>query len=33
MKMTLFPEEVQKVIGEPSETSRPALRILEKVGL
>jgi arginine N-succinyltransferase len=30
--VTLFPEEVQKIIGEPSETSKPALRILEKVG-
>jgi arginine N-succinyltransferase len=30
--VTLFPEDVQKVIGEPSETSKAALRILEKVG-
>lgn len=30
--VTLFPEEVQKVIGEPSETSKAALRILKKVG-
>lgn len=29
---TLFPSEVQAVIGETGETSRPALRILEKVG-
>jgi len=30
--VTLFPEDVQKIIGEPSETSKAALRILEKVG-
>jgi len=29
---TLFPEEVQRVIGEPNETAKAALRILEKVG-
>ena len=29
---TLFPPEVQAVIGEPNETAKPALRILEKVG-
>ena len=30
---TLFPENVQAVIGHPSETAMAALRILEKVGL
>jgi arginine N-succinyltransferase len=30
--VTLFPEEVQKVIGEPNETSKAAVRILERVG-
>jgi arginine N-succinyltransferase len=30
--VTLFPKEVQKIIGQPSETSKAALRILEKVG-
>jgi arginine N-succinyltransferase len=30
--VTLFPEEVQKVIGAPNETSKAAVRILEKVG-
>jgi arginine N-succinyltransferase len=30
--MTLFPEEVQKVIGEPAETAKAAVRILEKIG-
>jgi len=30
--VTLFPQEVQQIIGEPSETSKAALRILEKVG-
>jgi arginine N-succinyltransferase len=29
---TLFPPQVQKVIGEPNETARAALRILEKLG-
>lgn len=29
---TLFPPQVQAVIGEPGETARAALRILEKVG-
>ena len=29
---TLFPPEVQQVIGEPNETARAALRILEKLG-
>jgi arginine N-succinyltransferase len=29
---TLFPEDVQKVIGEAGEASKAALRILEKVG-
>ncbi len=29
---TLFPEEVQKVIGEPNETAKAAVRILERVG-
>jgi len=29
---TLFPEEVQAVIGEPNETAKAAVRILEKVG-
>ena len=29
---TLFPEEVQKVIGEPNETAQAAVRILEKIG-
>jgi arginine N-succinyltransferase len=30
--VTLFPEEVQKVIGQPSETAKAAVRILEQVG-
>jgi arginine N-succinyltransferase len=30
--VTLFPKEVQEIIGKPSETSKAALRILEKVG-
>ncbi len=30
--VTLFPEEVQKVIGQPNETAKAAVRILEKVG-
>lgn len=30
--VTLFPEHVQQMIGQPSETARAALRILEKVG-
>lgn len=30
--VTLFPEDVQKVIGEPNENSKAAVRILEKVG-
>lgn len=30
--VTLFPDSVQKMIGEPGETARAALRILEKVG-
>jgi arginine N-succinyltransferase len=29
---TLFPEEVQKSIGQPNETARAAVRILEKIG-
>ncbi|MGH0032200.1 MAG: arginine N-succinyltransferase [Myxococcota bacterium] len=29
---TLFPEEVQRVIGQPNETAKAALRILEKIG-
>ena len=29
---TLFPEEVQRWIGEPGESSKAALRILEKIG-
>ena len=29
---TLFPDEVQAVIGEPNETARAAVRILERVG-
>ncbi len=29
---TLFPEEVQAVIGQPNETAKAAVRILEKVG-
>jgi len=29
---TLFPEEVQAVIGQPNDTARAALRILEKIG-
>ena len=29
---TLFPEEVQQVIGQPNETAKAALRILEKIG-
>jgi len=30
--VTLFPEEVQKVIGEPNESAKPAVRILEHIG-
>jgi arginine N-succinyltransferase len=30
--VTLFPEEVQKVIGEPAETAKAAVRILERIG-
>lgn len=30
--VTLFPEPVQRMIGQPGETARAALRILEKVG-
>jgi len=30
--LTLFPEEVQEVIGQPNETAVAAVRILEKVG-
>jgi arginine N-succinyltransferase len=30
--VTLFPEEVQKVIGEPAESAKAAVRILEKIG-
>lgn len=30
--VTLFPEEVQKVIGEPAEGAKPAVRILERLG-
>ncbi len=30
--VSLFPEEVQKVIGQPNETAKAAVRILEKVG-
>jgi arginine N-succinyltransferase len=30
--VTLFPESVQAVIGQPGETARAALRILEKIG-
>jgi arginine N-succinyltransferase len=30
--VTLFPEEVQKVIGEPNETAKAAVRILTKIG-
>jgi arginine N-succinyltransferase len=30
--VTLFPEEVQKVIGEPNESAKAAVRILEKIG-
>ncbi|HVP28352.1 MAG TPA: arginine N-succinyltransferase [Myxococcota bacterium] len=30
--VTLFPERVQEMIGQPGETARAALRILEKVG-
>jgi arginine N-succinyltransferase len=29
---TLFPEEVQAVIGQPNDSARAALRILEKIG-
>jgi arginine N-succinyltransferase len=29
---TLFPERVQRAIGQTGETARPALRILEKIG-
>ena len=29
---TLFPPEVQEVIGKPNDTARAALRILEKIG-
>lgn len=30
--VTLFPDEVQKTIGEPNPTAKPAVRILEKIG-
>ncbi len=30
--VTLFPKEVQEVIGEPNDSARPAVRILEKIG-
>ena len=30
--VTLFPEEVQKVIGEPGQTAKAAVRILERIG-
>jgi len=30
--VTLFPEEVQKAIGEPAESAKAAVRILEKIG-
>jgi arginine N-succinyltransferase len=30
--VTLFPEEVQKVIGEPAESAKAAVRILEEIG-
>ena len=30
--VTLFPEEVQKVIGEPAESAKAAVRILTKIG-
>jgi len=30
--VSLFPEEVQKVIGEPAETAKAAVRILTKIG-
>lgn len=30
--VTLFPEEVQKAIGEPAESAKAAVRILEKLG-
>jgi arginine N-succinyltransferase len=30
--VTLFPEEVQKVIGEPAESAKAAVRILERIG-
>ncbi len=30
--VTLFPEEVQKVIGEPAETAKAAVRILTQIG-
>jgi arginine N-succinyltransferase len=30
--MTLFPDEVQKAIGEPAESAKAAVRILEKIG-
>jgi len=30
--VTLFPESVQKVIGEPAESAKAAVRILEKIG-
>ncbi len=29
---TLFPDEVQRVIGQPNETAKAAVRILEKIG-
>jgi arginine N-succinyltransferase len=30
--VTLFPEEVQKTLGQPNDQAKPAVRILEKVG-
>ncbi len=30
--VTLFPEEVQKMIGQPNDSAKPAVRILEKIG-
>jgi arginine N-succinyltransferase len=30
--VTLFPEDVQKMIGQPNDTAKPAVRILEKIG-
>ena len=32
MYATLFPEQVQAVIGQPNETAKAAVRILEKIG-